>query len=71
MIYDYRKLKGKIIEVFGSQKLLANECNISNSTLSLKLNNKSEWTQDEIADVSAILGIPFTEIPDYFFSRKV
>ncbi len=48
MEYDYRKLRGKIIEVFGSQTKFAKALGVSDRTVSLKLNNERGWTQEEI-----------------------
>ena len=49
MAFDYSKLRGKIKEVFGTQDKFAKALGISRATLSLKLNNISEFTQQEMA----------------------
>jgi hypothetical protein len=38
------------------------------STLSTKLNGRSQWSSDEIVRACGILGIPIAEAPAYFFA---
>lgn len=68
---DYRKLKGKIKEVFDTRSAFAKEMKISTTTLSLRLNNKREWTTDEIVRACELLNIPLTDAHLYFFIAKV
>ena len=70
MVFDYRKLKGKIKEVFDTQSAFAKALGISNVTLSAKLNNKAEFSQKEIDKASDLLKIKKEEIPIYFFTQK-
>lgn len=69
MQYNYNKLKGKIVEMYGSQKKFAKEINISERTLSLKLNNKRFFTQDEIEKISISLKIPKEKIHIFFYNK--
>lgn len=71
MAFDYTHLRGRIREVCGTQETFANTLGISVSTLSLKLNNKLEWTQKEMANTVSILGEPDETVNDYFFKPKV
>lgn len=71
LIYDYSKLNGKIHEVFGKCAAFAAAMNLSERSLSLKLNNKVGWKQQEIDLACELLGIPDCEIGIYFFVRKV
>lgn len=71
--YDYSKLKGRITEKLGSLKRYAELLNISDTSISNKLNNKVPFTQDEIlrsADED-VLDIDLDNIKLYFFSKKV
>lgn len=68
---SYSKLRGKIKEVFGTQDAFAQAMGMDRSTLSLKLNNKSEWTMTEIEKACCLLGIPINEVYLYFFTVKV
>ena len=45
MSASYAKLRGKIKEKFGSQDSFAAAMEMDRSTLSLKLNGKSDWTR--------------------------
>lgn len=66
--YDYSKLKGKIKEVCGTQDVLASKIGIGRVTLSQRLNNVSDFSQNEIAKMSNVLNIPNEDIPIYFFT---
>lgn len=67
MTYNYNKLKGKITEKFGTQKEFAKAMEITENSISRKLQNQSEWTQAEMDKSMMLLDIPFAEIGDYFF----
>ena len=71
MPYDYAKLLGRIIEKFGSQARFADAIGLSERTVSLKLNGKLGWKQQEIARCCAVLGLTPDDIPAYFFDLKV
>lgn len=71
-IYDYRKLKGRIKEYFGTQSNFASSINCSEVALNNKLNNKSVWNQDEIAISIERLNITtLEELKEIFFTEKV
>lgn len=69
MSFNYSKLLGKIKERGFTQKEVAKHIRINNGTLSTKLNNKSSFTADEIADICKLLDISKHEIGDYFFAE--
>lgn len=69
--FDYSKLLGKITEVFGTNSNFATQMGISDRTLSLKLNNKVEWKQTEIASAKRLLNILDEDMYPYFFKEKV
>lgn len=70
MIYDYSKLMGKIKEKYKTQAAFAKELGMGESTLNLKLNNKTEWSQNEIIASMSLLGVSNKFLNDYFFSHK-
>ena len=70
-MYDYSKLKGRIVEMKMTQNDLAEEIQIAKSTLNLKLNNKISFSQDDIIAVSKVLLIPKEVIGIYFFTEEV
>lgn len=68
MSASYAKLRGRIKEKYGSQDCFAAAMEMSRSTLSLKLNGKSDWTGPEIEKACIVLEIPFAEAHAYFFA---
>ena len=70
MKFKNNKLRGKIREVFGSEREFAKNLGIGYNTLSGKLNNKYTWKQHEIYKASKILNIPREEIHVYFFEEE-
>ena len=68
---DYRKLKGRIVEVFGTQTQFAKEMGYSERTMSLKINGKVDFSQSDIAKAVILLKLQDKEIPAYFFTNKV
>mgnify|MGYP002540040251 CR=1 FL=1 len=71
MAYDYSELKRKIAKKFGTQKKFAKAIGLSERTVSLKLNNKIYFAQDEISKAAELLEIEDEEIREYFFIVKV
>ena len=67
--YDYSKLLGKIKECGYTQEKLAEKISISACSLNLTLNNKHEFRQDEILEISKVLDIHSGEIEAYFFAH--
>lgn len=71
VIFDYSKLKGRIIEKFGIQSKFAAANQLSDRSISLKLNNEVSLSQEEILKWCSILEIENVDIPTYFFGKKV
>lgn len=67
---SYSKLKGRIVEKFGSQAAFAVAMGWREALLSAKLNNKSQWTFAEVMKACKLLGIPLNEAHLYFFCSK-
>ena len=65
---NYAKLRGKIREVFGTNRKFAKAMQMDYSVLSAKLNRKSQWKEEEIKKACSLLGIPIEEVHLYFFS---
>ena len=68
MAFDYRKLRGKIVEKYGSQSEFSV---VMERTLSLKMNSKVPWKQKEICKAASLLDISDGDIGDYFFATRV
>lgn len=71
MAFDYSKLRGRIVEKYGSQMSFAKAMDISERTLSLKMSGKRTWKQPEICLAIKLLGLSSDDIRDYFFTLKV
>lgn len=71
MEYDYSKLNGRIREICSTQSRFAKLMDLSERSISLKLNGKIPWTQVEMQKAIEILEIPLEEIQNYFFRFQV
>lgn len=66
--YTYRKLKGRIVEKYGSQKNFAEAIHISENALSRKMSGKTGLSQADIAEWIELLDIDKDAIGEYFFN---
>lgn len=71
MAFNYSKLRGRIVEKFGTQSAFSKKMKMSERTLSLKLNGKIFFVQNEIMKATELLDIPEEEIQAYFFTQEV
>ena len=71
MAFNYNKLKGRIVEVFGIQSEFAKAMGWSERTLSLKLNGKVTWKQTDILKAIPLLKLSEDDIQEYFFTTEV
>lgn len=67
---SYAKLRGRIIEKFGSQSAFASALGWREALLSAKLNNKSEWSFIEVMKACELLEIDHGKAHLYFFCKK-
>ena len=70
-MYDTSKLRGRIIEKFGSQNAFASAVKRSVSFVSQYLNGKVSLDQKIIDEWSDALDISADDIPVFFFTKKV
>lgn len=68
MPYTYNKLRGRIVEKYGSQEMFAKEIGISQNSLSLKMTGKTGISQKDIALWADLLDIAKEDYVDYFFT---
>lgn len=71
MSYDYSTLVGRITEKLGTQYNFALAMGLSERSVSLKLNDKVSWKDDEILKAAKLLNVAIDDIPRYFFKEKV
>lgn len=70
IVFNYAKLRGKIVEVYGSQQKLAKALGLSNEGLSKKMRGKVPFKQKEMVVISDLLGFPVADMDKYFFCRE-
>ena len=68
-MYDYRKLKGRIVERFNNQRRFSREIGRSEAFVSQVLNSKAYLDQADIDEWCEVLGIDQAEIGEYFFAH--
>ena len=71
MEYDYSKLKGRMIEMYGSQRDFAKAIKRNDAYVSRYLNGNGKFTQSVMALWIEALDIALTDIGVYFFTPKV
>lgn len=70
MQFDYSKLKGRIIELFGTRKAFAEYLHKSEVLVCKKLNNKSSFSQQSMDEWGKALQIDVSEYGVYFCTPK-
>lgn len=70
-VFDYSKLRGRIVEKYGSIEAFASETSISNMSVSKKLNNKVAISRDDMIEWSGLLDIPLEEYGAFYFVKKL
>ena len=71
MPYDYSKLDGLITEKCKTRSAFAERMKLSEHSVSVKMNGKVGWKQNEITKACEVLGIKPSEISAYFFKLDV
>lgn len=67
-VYEYRKLRGLIVEKFGTQEKFALKLGVSSISVNRKLNCATGFSQKDIEEWSDALGISKEDYPAYFFA---
>ena len=70
-MYDYSKLSGRIVEIFGTRYKFAEAMGWSERTLARKMSGNRDWKQPDIFKAVRLLKLTVDDIPDYFFKQKV
>ncbi len=68
-MYNHKKLRGKIKEVAGTEINFAKMMGISQTSLSSKLNNKTDFSRSEIIKMQELLKITEEEFKEIFFLK--
>ena len=67
---DYSKLKGRIVEKYGSVTKFAVAMGMSDATMSQRLNGTSPWKVPEMKRAAELLDIKRREIVIYFLPES-
>ena len=67
-MYQYKKLRGKIIEKFDTQEKFAKKIGISETSLSKKMQCKTGISQADMVLWARLLDINISEYGEYFFT---
>lgn len=70
-VFDYSKLRGRIKEIFGTQDDYADAIGLGRVSVSQRLNNQLDFSQQEMFKSAEVLRFPKGQIPEYFFTTKV
>lgn len=68
MKYEYNKLRGRIVEKYGTQNKFAEALGISSNSLSKKMNCDTQFSQSDVELWCKLLDIPRDEIPSFFYT---
>lgn len=71
MEFDYSKLRGRIVEKFGSIEAFSNNTKITNVSVSKKLNNKIPISRADMIEWSELLEIPLEEYGLFYCTKKL
>lgn len=71
MTFRYNKLRGRIVEIFGSQKAFADYLGISDATVASRLSGRLGFSQEEVYRWANALRIEKEEIGIYFFDYEL
>ena len=71
MNFSYNKLRGRIIEKYGTQSAFVKEFGVSENAFSQKMNNKTRFNSDDVIKIVKMLDIKENEIHQYFFTQEV
>ena len=69
MSFNYNKLRGRIVEICGTQSEFAKQVGQSEQIITAKLAGRSSFTQENILAWSKILNIDQEDIGVYFFAH--
>lgn len=69
--YNYSKLKGKLREKGLTYKVFGEKIGLSETSVSERINNNAQFTQEEMEKTMRMLEEPLRKIDEYFFTHLV
>lgn len=70
-MFDYLKLKAKIMETYKTQEAFAKAMEMSLTALNQRLNGVVDWKTTEVVKACELLGVDLSDAWIYFFNQKV
>ena len=70
-LFDNSKLRGRIVEKYGTISNFSDSIGKNRSSMCLALNDKRSMDRNEILNICRALDIESKDIADYFFTTKV
>lgn len=70
MSFDYSKLRGRIVERYGSVAKFSEKTKIKYPAVIRKMAGETAFTQADIVEWCELLGIDMSEAPLYFLQRS-
>lgn len=68
---NYQKLKGRIVEICGSQRAFADKIGVTEQTITNKITGKSQFDLNDVITWCKALEIAREDIADYFFANQL
>lgn len=68
MEFKYAKLRGRIVEKYGTMDAFGNKLNISKVQMSKKMNGKAGFSQSDIVQWSKLLDIDLCDVGSFFYA---
>ncbi len=69
--FDYSKLRGRIVEKYGSITAFSKHVKIDYPAVIRKMNGGTNFSQKDIINWCKLLDIDINDVPDYFLREKV
>ena len=70
MSLKYAKLRGRIVEKFGTQDAFREQIGISKTAMSNKMTGKTGFSQNDIIKWCELLSIDMQNVSEYFFAKE-
>lgn len=68
MDFEYAKLKGRIVEKFGTMSAFGKALGMSKTQISKKMNGRAGFSQADIIKWSKMLDIDLSEVGQFFYA---
>lgn len=69
--YDYSRLRGRIVEKYGSMSHFADSVGMTRVSVSNRITGKIMFTVEDVDKWATLLDIDVTDLHRYFFAKNV